>query len=48
MSAKQQERHDFINTLRSRLNVKDQDIANLELRMAGKSYFNAFRHLQKI
>ena len=48
MSAKEQDHNDFINSLRSRLNVKDQTIANLELRMAGKSHFDAFRYLSKL
>ena len=41
MSGKQKDHRDFINSLRSRLNVDDQTIANLELRMAGKCSFDA-------
>ena len=40
MSAKQEDHRNFINSLQSRLNVAPQTIANLELRMAGKSHFD--------
>jgi len=48
MSAKQQDHQDFLNSLRSQLNVDDKTIANLELRMAGKCPFDAFYHDAKI
>ena len=36
MSAKEQDHRDFLNSLRERLNVDDQTIANLEKRITGK------------
>ena len=36
MSAKEQNHRDFLNSLRERLNVDDQTIANLEKRITGK------------
>ena len=48
MSAKQADHRNFLSSLRSRLNVDDRTIANLELRMAGKSHFDASQYLPKI
>ena len=48
MSAKQDDHRNFINSLRSRLNVDDQTIANLELRMTGKSHLASSPHYAKI
>ena len=48
MSAKQSEHRDFLNSLRSQLNVDDQTIANLELRMTGKCQIAARKNLSHI
>ena len=39
MSAKEQDHREFLNSLRERLNVPDETLANLEKRITGKSTF---------
>lgn len=36
VSTKQEEHRDFLNSLRTRLNVDEQTLTNLEMRITGK------------